>query len=227
MCLMMTGIQRLTMTMATRQNCPLSIVSYNARGFHSSQSYVNELLNDCDILCLQEHWLLDQHIHNMNIRDDFTVMGVSGMDPERCLLGRPYGGCAIFYRQDLTSKISICQVSSRRFCAIRLKMCDSETLLLVCVYLPYDTGLTSVNQEYIETLGELVGFLDSQEYDDLAIVGDFNTDICRQRVNDLKRFMSVNDLIAKDLDFTDIQLILHMRVMMVYGGHGGSCSCIL
>lgn len=196
------------MTMATRLNCPLRIVSYNARGFRSSQSYVNELLNDCDILCLQEHWLLDQHIHNMNIRDDFIVMGVSGMDPERYLLGRPYGGCAIFYRQDLSSKISMCQVSSRRFCAIRLKISDSETLLLICVYLPYDTGLSSGNQEYLETLSELEGFLDSQDYDALAIVGDFNTDFRRdgrQRVNDLKHFMTVNNLIAKDLDFADIQ----------------------
>ncbi len=135
------GIQTHSVTKATRFSHTLSIVSYNVRGFRSGQSYVNELLRSCDILCLQEHWLLDQHIHDMHIRDEFTVVGVSGMDNDRYVTGRPYGGCAIFYRQELSSQISVCQVSSRRFCAIRLNLCDARTLLLICVYLPWDSGL--------------------------------------------------------------------------------------
>ena len=29
-----------------------------------------------DILCLQEHWLLNEHLNDLNICDDFIVVGV-------------------------------------------------------------------------------------------------------------------------------------------------------
>ena len=49
-------------------NNHVSIVTYAARGLQSESIYVQELLiyNDCDILCLQEHWLLNE---NLNISD--------------------------------------------------------------------------------------------------------------------------------------------------------------
>ena len=40
---------------------------------------------------------------------------------------------------------------------------DNKTLLLVCVYMPFDTGLSYGVLEYQEALGELEGFLDSQD----------------------------------------------------------------
>lgn len=142
----------------------------------------------------------------MNICKDFIVMGVSGMEPDSLIHGRPFGGCAIFYRKNFSSRISICQVSSKRFCAVHLKISDNKTLLLTCVYLPFNTGLSSGVLEYQEALKELKGFLDSQDYDSLAIVGDFNIDFsrsARQRSSDLIQFMDANDLQAKDLDFAD------------------------
>lgn len=39
-------------------------------------------MHDCDILCLQEHWLLNEHLNDLNICDDYRVVGVSGMDSE-------------------------------------------------------------------------------------------------------------------------------------------------
>ena len=72
------------------------------------------------------------------------------------------------------------------------------------MYLPSDTGLSFGVLEYQEALGE--GFLDSQVYDSLAIVSDFNIDFCRsarQHSSDLIQFMDANALLAKDLDFAD------------------------
>ena len=74
------------------------------------------------------------------------------------------------------------------------------------MYLPSDTGLSFGVLEYQEALGELESFLDSQVYDSLAIVGDFNIDFshsARQRSSDLIQFMDANALLAKDLDFAD------------------------
>ena len=41
-----------------------NIVSYNCCGFHNSSGYVKQ---QCDILCLQEHWLLDQQLCDLNM----------------------------------------------------------------------------------------------------------------------------------------------------------------
>ena len=74
------------------------------------------------------------------------------------------------------------------------------------MYLPSDTGLSFGVLEYQEALGELEGFLDSQVYDSLAIVGDFNIDfsrLARQRSSNLIQLMDANALLAKDLDFAD------------------------
>ena len=103
--------------MALSANSPISIVSYNARGFRSGKAFITELLPDCDILCLQEHWLLDEHLNDLDVCDDFIATGVSGMESESYICGRPFGGCAIFFHKSLSSKVSVCQVSSRRFCA--------------------------------------------------------------------------------------------------------------
>ena len=167
-----------------------------------------KLLNDCDILCLQEHWLLNVHLTDLNICDNFIVAGVSGMDSETFVCGRPFGGNAIFFRKSFSSLISVCHVSFRRFCALYFTMPDCLTLLLVCVYLPFDNGLYPGHFEFQETLDQLEGFIDSQDYDMLAVVGDFNVDFSRTdrcHTNVLLQFMHTNSLLPKNLDFADVQ----------------------
>ena len=60
------------------------------------------------VTCLQEHWLLNEHLNDLNICDDFVV-GVSGMDSKTFVHGHPFGGCAIFYRKSF-SLISVSRV---------------------------------------------------------------------------------------------------------------------
>ena len=122
------------------------------------------------------------------------------MDSETFVCGRPFGGCAIFFHKSFSSLISVCHVSSS---ALRFTMPDCLTLLLVCANLPFDNGLYSGHFEFQETLDQLEGFIDSQDYDMLAVVGDFNVDFSRtdrRHTNDLSQFMHTNSLIAKDLD---------------------------
>ena len=107
-------------------------------------------------------------MHDLNICDDFIVVGVSGMDSETFVVVL-FGGCAIFFRKSFSSLISVCHVSFRRFCALYFTMPDCLTLLLVCVYLPFDNGLYSGHFEFQETLDQLEGFIDSQDYAMLAV----------------------------------------------------------
>ena len=88
-----------------------------------------------------------------------------------------------------------------RFCSI--KLCDSvgTSFLLICVYLP--TDFQSFFTDYLNTLGELEGFIDSQSFDHILISGDFNVDFDRggDNVQLLCKFMDDYSLVAADLNF--------------------------
>jgi hypothetical protein len=51
------------------------------------------------VLIWQEHWLHHNQLATINeISHDFCSVSVSGMDFESLLVGRPFGGCSILYR---------------------------------------------------------------------------------------------------------------------------------
>ena len=108
-----------------------------------------------------------------------------------------YGGCGIPYRKSLSPYIKTLHSDSNRLYSI--KLCDSvgTSFLLICVYLPTDL------HSYLNTLGELEGFIDSQSFDHILISGDFNVDSDRGGDNAqlLCNFMDGYSLVAADLNF--------------------------
>lgn len=61
-------------------------------------AYVDSILQYCDILLVQEYWLLTNDLSFLcNAGINISLHGCSGM-PENVLLeGRPYGGVAILW----------------------------------------------------------------------------------------------------------------------------------
>jgi hypothetical protein len=58
--------------------------------------------------CLQQHWLSDDQISILGqINDKFSFAGTSGFDGSDVSSGRPFGGCAILWRSDLSFKNSV------------------------------------------------------------------------------------------------------------------------
>ena len=97
----------------------------------------------------------------------------SGIDASNLLCGRP----SILYRKSPSSVISPLDSNSHRFCGV--KMVDSATsYLLRSVYMPTDYGASFVS-DFLHTLGELEGFIDTQCCDVTIVVGDFNVDFDR------------------------------------------------
>ena len=161
--------------MTTPLSSNVWIISYNCRGWNSASNFVSNLMNDCDICLIQEHWLFKEQLQCLNISDQFSSIAVSGMVTSEFVAGRPYGGCAILYRKSLSNVIKTIKSSSARFCAISLT-CSSMLTLLVCVYLPTNYGTSQSHDLYLEVLGELNGFIATQVFDKLVIAGDFNVD---------------------------------------------------
>ena len=47
---------------------------------------------------LQEHWLSERRLVDLNVHSQFHMHGLCGFDNSEVLSGRPFGGCAILWR---------------------------------------------------------------------------------------------------------------------------------
>jgi len=130
------------------------IGSFNSRSAHNKKEYFNTLLSKVDILCIQEHWLSDLQLSMLgDINDSFAYAGVSGFDNSAVLQGRPYGGCAILWRSDIASTVTVLNCDSKRLCAIRLDG-NQWNLLIICVYLPHEDNQVN-NNAFIDELSRV------------------------------------------------------------------------
>jgi exonuclease III len=150
--------------------------SYNCRGFNTGKTdFIKHILTTVDVLFLQEHWLSDCQLSLLaGIDTNFLCTGVSGFDSSVILPGRPYGGCAIFWRSDISFNVSVVKTDSRRLCAIRLFNNDIK-LLLVNVYMPYESDENST-LEFFDQLLIIESLILSNIDCQIIVGGDFNVD---------------------------------------------------
>ena len=187
--------------MAQLRTCP-----FNCRGWNNGLTTLSHFIDSVDLCFLQEHWLLRDQLHLINnISSDFLSVSVCGMDNSELVCGRPYGGCSILYQKSLASCITALGSCSNGFCGVKFNCSSGLSMLLVCVYMPSSSSPSSFS-EYLNTLGELDGFIHSYHSDVVVIVGDFNVDFdrCCQLTNLLCDFMSDHSLCSCDLLFDDV-----------------------
>ena len=161
----------------------LTLATYNSRGFNAErQQFIKSLLSRCSVLFLQEHWLSDKQLPLLsNLDSNFVYAGVSGFGNSDILAGRPFGGCAILYRSDLSACVQVLDVHSNRVCAIRLTM-DALNLLLICVYMPYE-GADSMTEEFTEQLANIDSIMYNNSDCHVIVGGDFNVDLARNSLH--------------------------------------------
>ena len=177
----------------------LNSCSFNCRGWNNGVLTLKNFIDSLDLCFVQEHWLLSDHLHRIDdLSSDFLSLSVSGVDSSVLLCGRPSSGCSILYCRNLAS------------CVVPFESCfvvlDFMTLL-VCqfVYIMPSSLSSSLFNEYLNTLGELDGFIHSNHCDVVVIVGDFNVDFdrCNQITSLLYDFMCDHSLCSCDLPFRD------------------------
>ena len=133
----------------------LNICSLNCEGIKRSSDYISSFLNsnDCDILCLQEVWLLQCNIKELStINDNYLYTGVSGVDDgEKIIQGHPPGGVAILYKKSLGSFITRVNSTNRRVCGISMTI-GIYTFKILSIYMPCDNRSTIVNENILTVL---------------------------------------------------------------------------
>ena len=160
----------------------IKLCSFNCKGFNVSKiRHISEILLTCDILLLQETWLLQSQVGCFNkYFDNFNTCGISGMDENKLLLGRNYGGCSMLYKKSMSSLISYIDLSSKRVCCMKIKSATNY-LYIFNVYMPCDTSNNDFLQEYNDVLSTISICMASYKTEYCIIAGDMNTDLSRHK----------------------------------------------
>ena len=152
------------------------ITSFNCKNMKTSVEEIQSLCNRCDVLLLQETWLLDfERPLLASIHKDIYSKGVSTIDSWKGIVqGRPHGGLAILWRKSLYSNAVPCLDDDSRIMGIEIGGYNSM-ILVVNTYLPCssDNNLDMFNL-YLNKLDSIV--LTSNTVSNI-IMGDFNADI--------------------------------------------------
>ena len=160
----------------------MKFISYNSCGLGSGRmDYLRGLLPTCTFLMLQEHWLLEQQLDKFraDLGKDVLIHGLSGMESENLLHGRPFGGVAIAWNENFKGVVSPVDFDSKRICAVKIKLqCLDSHILLINMYMPTDSGGLHV-LDFQNTLMEASAIIHAHETPYIIVGGDLNTDISR------------------------------------------------
>ena len=168
----------------------LCITSYNSTGFGiAAQNFISTLSLFSNIVCIQEHFLLDSkdknHSNTNKLRkalefkyDMYIVPAYK--ENNQVSRGRGKGGLATLWDKSLTKYVSKVSTDNFRLQGTKFSLpCGS--FLLLNTYFPCDPRANQFDEtELLTLLGEIRRILNKEEciYD--LIVGDLNYHFARQ-----------------------------------------------
>ena len=157
--------------------------TYNSRGYAPDRvNYVKHLLSLCHVLFIQEHWLFEADLARLcNNLTNVSYVGVSGMNQNELILGRPYGGTAILYRNGMNCRVKSIECNNSRICACIITWPNGITLLFVNVYLPYEKPHDRLSLiEFRDVIEDVIRIIDANDdIDHIVFGGDLNSDLTR------------------------------------------------
>lgn len=152
----------------------INLISYNCKSVKRSVQCVKNLCDICDVIAIQEHWLLPYDIPFLGtIHEDFEYTGKSAVDTSAGLLrGRPFGGVGILWRKGAFESVSVVECRSVRITAIKVSV-NNKSLLIASVYMPTDSSDNL--PEFNECMGELGALVNTSDVENIYLLGDFNS----------------------------------------------------
>ena len=105
-----------------------------------------------DFLFLQELWLYKNNLSKLlSLGCSTDMIATSTMDESVHRVGRPFGGCAIEWRDSIGGKIANIETKNNRICGV-LYTYDCSTTLMINCYMPCDNYTVHVDENYVDTL---------------------------------------------------------------------------
>lgn len=183
----------------------LSIASYNINGYKGAKSsYIKSILMDCDVLCIQEHWMLPGRCQSLLSDLDCQGVVLSSMNENVITSGRPYGGVGFIWRKNLIVKYKILKFDCAEICGIKILL-NNVWIGLFNVYMPCD-GHDEL--KYLDMLNEIRHMCVLGDIDRIIVGGDFNTELSRsnsEHTSSLLNFVNTERLcLCKNLSISEV-----------------------
>ena len=116
----------------------LRIGTLNVKTIESNTAYVRELLKTCDILAIQEHWLFNFQLPDLEKSFPSHFVYSKAVDDNNPLpptqKPRGYGGVALLYNKNLNHTMKKVAVGCNRISAV--EVLTDPPLCVCCVYMP-------------------------------------------------------------------------------------------
>ena len=179
----------------------ISLCTFNCRSCKNSLYEIYELCSTYNFIFLQEHWLLPNELHLLSqIHPNFYASAKSSVDiGEKIVLGRPYGGTAIIYKKDLAHSVTLLDTHDPRLSAVCLNT-NIGPVLMVCVYMPTDTGDADCVESYVFTCSRISALYIDCNAVHLIVAGDFNCQPGARLYKTFEHFINDNNLVVSDLN---------------------------
>lgn len=181
------------------QQSYLKMATFNCRSVKTSVDEVRQLCDSCDIVMIQEHWLLPHDLGMLSmVHPEFLAVAKSSVNvTDNILIGRPYGGTAILYRKDLASNITAVDSFDPMVCAVKL-LTNCGPVLFICVYLPADTGDADCVENYTATCAHITALCEDCDATQYVIAGDFNCSSGSRFNTCFQNFVASNNVCMTD-----------------------------
>ena len=199
----MEQLNTLCMDDSTKTVC---VTSYNSGGMGlDKQNYIKSLTLFSDILCIQEHFLLDSgnrkysntqklkklfgHTHDMIIKPAYKCETVLSQ-------GRGMGGLVTLWRKSYTKYVTSIKSDNFRVQAFKIRFPEAE-LLLFNLYFMVDPQNNNFNDnQLLQLLAEIDRIISLSDCRNILMAGDLNCDFSRNThfVNHVRRFIEEKGL---------------------------------
>lgn len=191
--------------MDSNQNI-ICVTSFNSGGLGLEKQHFIKTLNlFTDILCLQEHFLLDsgskKYSNTSKLQQFFgdthdMFIKAAYKSSNTISKGRGSGGLAILWKKSLTKYVSQIESENYRVQAAKFSFPESH-FLLVNLYFMVDPQNDNFNDlELMNILSEIERIISASDCKHVLLAGDLNCDFSRNTnmVNIVKQFIESNGL---------------------------------
>ena len=136
----------------------LTVTSFNCKGFKNRNfNYISKLFSNCEVMLFQEQWLRSFEFEEFRkVLPDCEYVSKTIMKDDDIIIGRPYSGVAILWKNKIAFTVEIIPTLSQRLVAIMCKK-DDVSIIVFCVYMPCNT--LDNTEEFIDILTEIMSVL--------------------------------------------------------------------
>jgi len=185
------------MPLSLRMASDFALLTYNMHGFNQGELFLKDICSSAnyDVIFLQEHWLNKDGLNKFNIFNDYISFGISAIDDNCVLYGRPYGGVLTMIKKKYSQFIKPIAIRER-FVILKL-----NNFIFINCYFPCELSRNDVDDLLLEITSDLSDCLDSVSYDGIIIAGDFN---CNLNNNSLQSQKIKEFLNSYNIGYIDI-----------------------